>query len=61
MTQLNEAIARYHRILESDEYKDLTWVDSLQGRMRAHHLVGSQRVSPYFVRISSLSGSIPAL
>ena len=47
MTQLNEAVARYHRILESDICKDLSWVDALQEKMRNHHLTtGGQRVSP---------------
>jgi hypothetical protein len=46
MTQLNEAIARYHRILESDPYKDLAWADALQERMRAEHLDGAGRVAP---------------
>lgn len=47
MTQLNEAIARYHRLLESDTYKDLIWVDELQEKMHAHHLAsGGRQVSP---------------
>jgi hypothetical protein len=47
MTQLNEAIARYHRLLESDDYKDLAWVEELQQQMRNHHLTGgNHRISP---------------
>lgn len=46
MTQLNEAVARYHRILESEGCKDLAWADSLQEKMRTHHLTSGQRVSP---------------
>ena len=46
MTQLNEAIARYHRILESDPYKDLAWADALQKQLRAEHLDGAGRVAP---------------
>jgi len=46
MTQLNEAIARYHRILESDPYKDLEWADALHQRMRAEHLDGAGRIAP---------------
>ena len=30
MTQLDEAISRYHRILESEPYRDLRWVKNLQ-------------------------------
>jgi len=47
MTQLNEAVSRYHRILESDAFKELEWADQLAGKMQAHHLVsGAHRVSP---------------
>src|SRR5688572_15185061 len=47
MTQLNEAVARYHRLLESETYKDLGWADALQQKMQAHHLLdGGRRVSP---------------
>jgi hypothetical protein len=47
MTQLNEAIARYHRILESESFKDLSWVDALDQKLQASHLTGSgRRVSP---------------
>jgi hypothetical protein len=47
MTQLNEAVARYHRLLESEQYKDLAWADALQQKMQAHHLLeGGRRASP---------------
>jgi hypothetical protein len=47
MTQLNEAVARYHRLLESDAYKDLSWADALQQKMQTHHLFeGGRRASP---------------
>jgi hypothetical protein len=47
MTQFNEAIVRYHRILESDAFRDLAWADTLQEQMRQHHLLsGAHRVSP---------------
>lgn len=47
MSQLGEAIARYHKILESDPYKDLEWANTLQDRMKASHLVaGNRPVSP---------------
>ncbi|HYI94694.1 MAG TPA: hypothetical protein VEX68_14205 [Bryobacteraceae bacterium] len=47
MTQFNEAIARYHRILESESFRDLTWVEALEQRLQASHLTsGSRRVSP---------------
>jgi hypothetical protein len=47
MTQLSEAIARYHKILEGDHYKDLSWAHDLQERMKARNLAVSGRpVSP---------------
>jgi hypothetical protein len=47
MTQFNEAIARYHRILESESFRDLGWVEALEQRLQASHLMaGSRRVSP---------------
>src|SRR5579872_528004 len=47
MSQLGEAVARYHKILESDPYKDLSWAHGLQDRMKAQNLaVGGRPVSP---------------
>lgn len=47
MTQLNEAVARYHKILESDEFKDLNWVENLQTQLRDHNLTaGPRRMAP---------------
>lgn len=47
MTQLNEAVARYHRILESESYRDLAWVEALEQKLHASHLtIGNRRVSP---------------
>ncbi len=43
MAQLGEAIARYHKILESDPYKDLEWANTLQEQMKARHLVSGTR------------------
>lgn len=48
MTQLGEAIARYHKILESDPYRDLAWARELQTAMKAQNLaVGGRPVSPF--------------
>lgn len=54
MTQLGEAIARYHKILEGEAYKDLSWAEALHGEMRAHNLTASGRpispvLRPHFV------------
>ncbi len=47
MTQLGEAVARYHRTLEGAQYKDLAWAHQLQERMKANNLAVSGRpVSP---------------
>jgi len=47
MSQLHEAIARYHRLLESEPFNDLAWADTLTERMREHHLSsGTHRVAP---------------
>lgn len=47
MAQLGEAIARYHKILESEPYRDLGWADALQERMKAAHLTaGNRPISP---------------
>ena len=53
MTQLDEAIARYHRILESEPYRDLRWVKNLQEEMEARQLsAGGRLLCPFFGRIS---------
>jgi hypothetical protein len=50
MSQLNEAIARYHKILESEPYKDLNWVKVLQQRMEDEHLSSGGRLLCPFLR-----------
>src|SRR5437763_4469786 len=50
MTQLDEAIARYHRILESDPYRDLRWVKNLQEQMEANQLSAGGRLLCPFLR-----------
>jgi len=47
MTQLDEAIARYHRLLDSENYRDLQWADWLHEELRARDLLYSaQPISP---------------
>ena len=47
MAQLGEAIARYHKILESEPHRDLEWANALQSRMKALHLTsGNRPISP---------------
>ncbi len=54
MTQLGEAIARYHKILESEPYRDLAWADALHEQMVARKLAVAGRpicpfLRPHFV------------
>jgi hypothetical protein len=47
MTQLGEAIGRYHKLLEASQYQNLAWAHQLRERMQANHLaVGGRPVSP---------------
>jgi hypothetical protein len=48
MTQLGEAIARYHKIIESDRFRDQVWVEELRSAMQQRNLYVSGRwVSPF--------------
>jgi hypothetical protein len=54
MAQLGEAIARYHKLVEQDRYRDPVWAEQLQERMRQLHLTESGRLlapilRPHFV------------
>jgi len=47
MTLLDEAIARYHRILDGEAHKDLIWAEALHAEMRARNLTaGGRPISP---------------
>src|SRR5271166_3254472 len=66
MTQLGEAIARYHKVLEGDRYKDLSWAHELQERMKAHKLaIGGRPVSPvlrpHFITRRQYTGLVKAV
>lgn len=66
MTQLSEAIARYHKLLEADPYKDMSWAHSLQERMKAQNLVvGGRPVSPvlrpHFITRRQYAGLVKAV
>jgi hypothetical protein len=45
MSQVSEAIARYHKLIESEPYIDLSWAEALQEHLRASKLV-SRPLSP---------------
>lgn len=65
MTQLNEAIARYHKLLESDSLKDLAWAADLQQKMQEQHLTAAGRLispvlRPHFISQRQYAGLIKA-
>jgi hypothetical protein len=65
MTQLGEAVARYHKILEGDHFKDLSWAQELQERMKAHNLAVSGRpvspvLRPHFITQRQYTGLVKA-
>jgi len=48
MSQLDEAIARYHKLLESDSNRDLSWAAELQSQMEAEKLTfGGRLICPF--------------
>ena len=54
MTQLDEAIARYHRLLENEKFRDLAWAEALEEELRDQNLTGGTRVilpvlRPHFI------------
>src|SRR5277367_903830 len=66
MNQLSEAVTRYHKILEGDHYKSLSWAHELQERMKAHNLVaGGKPVSPvlrpHFITRRQYAGLVKAV
>ncbi len=66
MNQLSEAVTRYHKILEGDHYKNLSWAHDLQERMKAHNLVaGGKPVSPvlrpHFITRRQYAGLVKAV
>jgi hypothetical protein len=66
MTQLGEAIARYHKILEGSQYQDLSWAHELQERMKANNLAVSGRpvspvLRPHFITHRQYAGLAKAV
>src|SRR5215813_3090179 len=66
MTQLSEAIARYHRLLESGQYNDLSWAHQLQDRMQAENLAVAGRpvspvLRPHFITHRQYTGLVKAV
>lgn len=50
MSQLDEAIARYHKILQSEPYRSLSWVSEMRGQMEAEQLFSGGRLLCPFLR-----------
>jgi hypothetical protein len=50
MAQLSEAIARYHKLLYEETYRDLAWVQEFQERMEQRHIAGSDPSSTLILR-----------
>jgi hypothetical protein len=52
MTQVGEAIARYHKLIESEPYIDLSWAQALQEKFKTEKLSGrpiSPVLRPHFI------------
>lgn len=56
MAQLGDAIARYHKFLEQDCYRDLAWADELQERMRQQQLTDAGRLLAPVLRPEFITG-----
>jgi uncharacterized circularly permuted ATP-grasp superfamily protein len=50
MNHLNEAVARYQKLIEADPYKDLGWAETLAEKMQAEHLTQGGRLICPFLR-----------
>ena len=50
MNQVDEAVARYHKLLETEQFRDLGWVEQLHEAMRAKHLDISGKPISVFLR-----------
>ncbi|MSV27347.1 MAG: hypothetical protein EXQ52_01170 [Bryobacterales bacterium] len=55
MSQLDEAISRYHKLLENGHSKDLSWVEAMRERMHAENLSTAGRLLCPFLRPHFLS------
>src|ERR1700720_787259 len=66
MTQMGEAVARYHKILEGDRFKDLAWANELQDGMKARNLAVAGRpvspvLRPHFITRRQYNGLVKAV
>ncbi len=55
MSQLDEAVARYNKLLDSGPYRDLSWVEALHERMESANLSAGGRLVCPFLRPNFVS------
>jgi len=55
MSQLDEAVAKYNKLLESGPFRDLAWVDALHERMESSNLSAGGRLICPFLRPNFIS------
>jgi uncharacterized circularly permuted ATP-grasp superfamily protein len=55
MSQLDDAVARYNKLLESGPYRDLSWADALHQRMESGKLSAGGRLICPFLRPNFIS------
>src|SRR5262249_42072092 len=55
MSQLDDAVARYNKLLESGPHRDLAWVEALQERMESGKLSAGGRLVCPFLRPNFIS------
>lgn len=65
MTQLGEAVARYHKLIESEPYRDLNWAEDLRKRMVEQNLTAGGRpvssvLRPHFISSRQYANLIKA-
>ena len=55
MSQLDEAVARYNKLIESGPFRDLAWVEALHQRMESCKLSAGERLVCPFLRPNFIS------
>ena len=65
MTVLEEAVSRYHKLLDTPAYRDLAWAKSIQEKMATHNLTPGGRpvcpvLRPHFVSRRQLAAMAKA-
>ena len=55
MSQLDEAVVKYNKLLEAGPYSDLAWAEALQERMESGHLSAGGRLICPFLRPNFIS------